>query len=737
MGIIRLLDDKVINKIAAGEVIEKPASIVKELVENSIDAGATEITVEIKGGGISLIRVTDNGKGLDSDDMGTAFLRHATSKIWDDSDLYTISTLGFRGEALASIAAVAKVEMISKLKTNSLGNIICLEGGKILEKEESGSLDGTIITVRDLFFNTPARLKFLKTESREAIQITDTMQNLAMSHSKISFKYKNNDKLIFATKGDGDLKSVILSIYGREIFNNIIEVDSAKEFISVKGYLGNSEISKASRNYQSVFINGRYIKNKTITAAVEAAYKSMLTINKFPMFVLHLYINPEFIDVNVHPAKSEVKFQDDQLVFKAVYHSVKDALVSISPMTAVDTSKNTMFISELPKINYVQDEMKLEGIRESINPARPMDSANTSLNYREQFLAQEELEQHNNSYVNKTLFNNEAAGAVISENLSNSLKKGIGVYEPTSNPIERGSNVTQTEANLVETKLANNDTQPNSLERNTFASEAQAGPIERSTAATAMQKIQANPTERREGNATTQYNSMERRISTTQAEYNPSGKRIYIEDKQTSPVYTPISRGIPKFEPLAIVGQIHFTYIVAESMEDMYLIDQHAAHERIYYENFMAEYKASSIQSQNLLVPIVIELSLSNKQQVFDNMELFSKIGYEIDDFGGNSIALRCVPLIYGNPDNIELFNEILSSLETKTKDMFHVIDKVIYTMACKSAIKAGDKLNYREMTELIEKLRYCENPFNCPHGRPTIIKMSYVEMEKKFKRIQ
>jgi DNA mismatch repair protein MutL len=245
--------------------------------------------------------------------------------------------------------------------------------------------------------------------------------------------------------------------------------------------------------------------------------------------------------------------------------------------------------------------------------------------------------------------------------------------------------------------------------------------------------------------------SLEKNINYSEKTYGTTGKntdtrenkaiplerRINFEDKPSTPVYAPINKGIAKFEPLAIVGQIHFTYIVAEGMGDMYLIDQHAAHERIYYENFMAEYKASSIQSQNLLVPIVIELSLGNKQQVFDNMELFSKIGYEIDDFGGNSIALRCVPLIYGNPDNIELFNEIMGTLDTKTKDLFHVIDKVIYTMACKSAIKAGDKLNYREMTELIDKLRYCENPFNCPHGRPTIIKMSYVEMEKKFKRIQ
>lgn len=613
MGIIKLLDDKTVNKIAAGEVIEKPASIVKELVENSIDAGSTEITVEIKGGGISLIRVSDNGIGIDSEDMDTAFLRHATSKIVSDNDLYSINTLGFRGEALASIAAVSRIEMISKYRDNPLGNRIYIEGGKVIEKEQSGSPNGTTITVRDLFFNTPARLKFLKSESREGMYITDIMQNLALSHPKISFKYKNNDKMIFATKGDGDLKSVILSVYGKEIFNNIIEVDSARDFISIKGYIGNSEISKSNRNHQSLFINGRYVKNKTVTAAVEAAYKSMLTINKFPMFILHIYINPEFIDVNVHPAKSEIKFQDDQIVFRAVYHCIKDKLISISPINDISASEKDTFINELPRVNYTQQEIPITEYKNNIP---------SFMQYERDNYEKESLKDtcQNIDYIRE---NNLASRTDISQEMD---------------------------------------------------------------------------------------------------------EKIVLHEKGSS---------VAKFEPLAVVGQIHFTYIVAEGIEDMYLIDQHAAHERIYYESYMNEYKSSSLQSQNMLVPIVIELTLSEKEQVLDNLDFFKKLGYEIDDFGGNSIALRCVPLIYGNPDNIELFNEILNNLEDKNKDLFHVIDKVIYTMACKSAVKAGDKLNYREMSELIEKLRFCDNPFNCPHGRPTIIKMSYTELEKKFKRIQ
>lgn len=612
MGIIKLLNDKTVNKIAAGEVIEKPASIVKELVENSIDAGASEITVEIRGGGITLIRVTDNGKGLQRDDMETAFLRHATSKITSDEDLYSINTLGFRGEALASIAAVSKVEMLSRQKGNEFGNRIYIEGGRVIEKEESGAPEGTVITVKEVFFNTPARLKFLKSESREGIYITETIQYLAMSHSNISFKYKKDDKMIFATNGEGDLKSVILAVYGKEITKNILKISCSRDFISVSGYLGNSEVSKANRNHQSLFINGRYVKNKTVAAAVEAAYKSMLTINKFPLFILHITINPEFIDVNVHPAKTEIKFQDDQIVFRAVYHCVRENLADISPIIDAEGDAAGKFINEIPKINYTQQAMPL-GEYDSKPASGGLDRG---------------------GYIREN-------GEVIRHNIDY-VKQDNYIIRNNSRPIDEEK---------TETSVKNN--------------------------------------------------------------------------------------AVAKFEPLAVVGQIHFTYIVAEGMEDMYLIDQHAAHERIYYESYMNEYKASAIQSQSMLVPLVIELAMGDKQLVFDSLELFNRIGYEIEDFGGNSIAIRGIPLIYGNPDNRELFNEILNNLEAQTRDVLHVIDKVIYTMACKSAVKAGDKLNYREMSELVERLRFCENPFTCPHGRPTIIKMSYVELEKKFKRIQ
>lgn len=603
MKIIHVLDSKTINKIAAGEVIEKPASVVKELVENSIDAKANNITVEVMHGGISSIRISDDGIGINKEDIETAFLRHATSKIKDDKDLNVINTLGFRGEALASIACVSKVEVTSKTKDSLTGRKIYIEGGKIIKAEDCGCPDGTIITIKELFFNTPARLKFLKSESREGIYITEVVQNLTLSHPNISFRYKANEKSYFITKGDGDLKSAILSIYGKEIYNNIIYLNSSVDFIRIEGYVGNSTVARASRTHQSIFINGRYIKNKTITAAVETAFKSMLTINKFPFFILNVYVNPEFIDVNVHPSKLEIKFQDEQMVFKAVYKSVKDVLLSKSGIL----EPSIKFTSNVPPVYFKQEEMNV-------------------------FKAKDE-----NLYSNN-------------------------------------KNVPNEEDKIKE----KNDINSNGAEIDS----SEYKPIEK-------------------------YDSPEINVS-------PS-----------------------KIEPLSIIGQLHFTYIIAEGKDELYMIDQHAAHERINYEKLLNEYKASSIKSQKLLTPIIIDLSFDEKEIVNKNIDLFKNIGFEIEDFGSNSISIRAIPIIYGNPNIKDVFFEILGEININESDVLNTINKVIYTMACKSSIKAGDKLNNMEMIKLVEELRHCENPYTCPHGRPTIIKMTFYELEKKFKRVQ
>lgn len=606
MSNIKVLDEKTINKIAAGEVVEKPASIIKELVENSIDSGADEINVEVRNGGITYIKVCDNGSGIHYDDLETAFLRHATSKIRTEDDLNTIVTLGFRGEALASIAAVSKVEMISKTKENDIGAKILIEGGKILSKEYCGSPTGTIITVQDVFFNTPARLKFLKSQRSEGMYITETMQNLAMSHTDISFKYRLNDKLIFATRGDGDLKSVLLAIYGREIVNNLIKLEYSGSIAAIKGYIGNSSIAKGSRSGQSVFVNRRYIKNKVVAAAAEAAYKSMLTINKYPFFVIEMFLNPELVDVNVHPSKSEIKFQDDNAVFKDVYNAVKNALLSENIIPDIKESKSEI-IKDIPKINYEQQKMIFDD----------------------------------------------------TEKIKESTEKCyIDSYEKIENNFQDEKNKEVLKKEVIEGN-------------NKFNAE--------------------NITNLKE----------------------------------------------PKIEPLSIIGQMNFTYIIAEGENDLYIIDQHAAHERIYYEKYLREYNDSKIHSQNIAVPIIMNLSISEKQLVLENIDFFNKFGYQLEDFGGNSISIRAVPVIYGNPNFKELFNEIVSILNNRENQRINVIDRILFTLSCKSAVKSGDKLNYKEMHELIENLRYCESPFTCPHGRPTIIKMTFNELEKRFKRIQ
>lgn len=630
MKIINLLDEKTINKIAAGEVVERPLSIVKELVENSIDSGATEITIEVKKDPLRYIRISDNGSGILKEDVLNAFMRHATSKIKTIDDIETIMSLGFRGEALSSISAISKVEMLTKVQSEDIGQKVLVEGGKVVYKEDAGCPNGTIITVRDIFFNTPARLKFLKSSSRELSVISDIVEKIALSNTNISFRYKIDDKLVFLTPGKGNLKDVIRTIYGKSIYSNIIEINEEDEDLKISGYIGNTNITKGNRSNEIIFINGRVVKSPIVSSAVEKAYKSMLPINKFPFFILSIYINPKFIDVNVHPSKAEIKFQDDGLIFKKVYKCIKQCILN-------DFDIKDAFEEEKYKenVNYIQESISYEEVKTN----------DTVVNEKVETL-KENIEKETKEYTNKS-------------------------SEEEKTP-------------LFQTKTV--DLEPQKVEvakkeEKTFVRE----------------EICSQP---------------------------------YIENK--------VKNKEDKIPDLRILGQINSTYIIAEGNKEMFIIDQHAAHERIYYEKYMKEFKDFSIRSQPLIVPIVKEFSLSEKQLILDNIESFKKIGFKIEDFGGVDISIREVPLLYGNPDTNELFNEILEDvLDTKEKKITSCIDKIIYSMACRSAVKAGDNLYNEEIEKLIESLKKCESPFTCPHGRPTIIKMSCTELEKKFKRIQ
>ncbi|MCX7951953.1 MAG: DNA mismatch repair endonuclease MutL [Clostridiales bacterium] len=624
MSEIKVLDENLINKIAAGEVVERPSSIVKELVENSIDSGATEIVVEIEKGGIQEVKVIDNGKGIIKEDIPKAFLRHATSKIKTENDLFRITSLGFRGEALASIASVSEVEIITRTKTDDWGYKAIVENGNVINIVDQGAPVGTTITVKNIFYNVPARLKFLKSETREQMYITDLMENYALSHPQIAFKYIANKKLIFLTKGDGNLKNVIYTLYGKNTYENLIEVNCSKETITLKGFVGNSKLEKSNRNYQSLFVNGRIIKNKTITAAIESAYKSMLSINKFPLYVLQLLINPEFIDVNVHPTKAEIKFEDEQKIFKEVYSCIKDALINKEYIPTVE-------------INY-----------------SPGDINNAISSTQTSFLNDNENKTFEVSNLYKTIEKNQSIFETVNDNNYN-----VNTYKQD---IENNTNIFDYSNKISFENVSDNFSKP----------------------------------------ILNKYDSESNNL-------------------------------LPK---MTVIGQIHFMYIATESIDSFYLIDQHAAHERILYEKYFNEFNDTGINKQILLTPYIIELSINEKDLVLQNIHLFNDLGFEIEDFGGTSISLRTIPNNFINKNYKEVIEELVANIQSYENDRLKSIDKIIYTLACKNAIKAGDKLNIKEMYSLIEQLRFCNNPFTCPHGRPTMIKFSYVDLEKKFKRI-
>ncbi|MDF2883190.1 MAG: mismatch repair protein MutL [Clostridiaceae bacterium] len=620
MSRINILDSNTSNKIAAGEVVERPASVVKELAENSIDAEAKNIIIEIGEGGEKFINIIDDGIGIHPDDMEKAFYPHATSKISKIEDIYSIKTMGFRGEALASVAAVSNLTLKSRTKDFNFGKEIRIYGGKVEKISEAASNIGTSICVSDLFYNVPARQKFLKSPQRETASISDIISRLALVNSDISFKYINNGKTVMTTYGTGSMKETIRSIYGKSINDNIVSFEKVSDIASVYGYIGNSEISRGSRNNQSIFVNKRFIKNKLMTAAVENAFKSFLTINKFPFFILCLDIYPEFIDVNVHPTKSELKFRDDRYIYKLVFDAVHEAL------------RQYLFKS------FNNEEVSSESIPETTVQI-PIDLKN-------------EVNGNINEISGNTNYSHH-----ISED--NKVYKNIDAQTKIENPI---NNVKLNEENYI-------------------------------TSVTTNKSIN------------------------------------YGND---------IKEKVSKFPSLNIIGQFHKTYIIAEYNDTLYLIDQHAAHEKILFEKFKRSILEKHVVSQLLLSPLVVELTSEDYAYFNDFKEIFENTGFKIELFGDNTITIREVPVILGKPNLKNLFMDILDNLKNMgSGEKDEVRYTSIATQACKAAIKANDSLSDIEMKSLIEELRYIEDPFTCPHGRPTIIKMDLYDIEKKFKRIQ
>ena len=658
---INILDKNLANMIAAGEVVERPASAVKELIENSVDAGAKNITVEIKNGGMSYIRVTDDGEGIAPEDAVTAFARHATSKISTKEDLDKIYTLGFRGEALASIAAVARVDMFTKTKDNDLGTSIVIEGGEIIEHNEVGCPDGTTMIIRNLFFNTPARMKFLKNDAAETTAVTDVVNKMVLCHPDVSIRLISNGKNVVTSHGTGNAKDCIHVVYGGEYAKNMIDVTYKEEFISVTGCTGAFSLSRKDRRHQVFFLNGRNIVNKTISAAVAEAYRNSVMVGKFPVCVLYINIAPGLVDVNVHPTKMEVRFSNEKKIYSAVYWAVKEAITATTHIPEVNSEK--VFTEPKYEMN-VSEELPHEQTELPIKPK-----------------------------VNEPLKDDKKD---IKEAIAKSMAKANEVRPlPTFNP-------------------------PPATLRQTYGEVEP--PKERREVSIPVYEKKADPV--------LQEKITETKVSKIQDEAKIEEPRVTETKEEKAPQFLPN-------RDFTLIGQVFNTYIIAQSGEDMLLIDQHAAHERIWFEELMESWQENKILGQSLLIPVTVTLDRQDISVVEENISFFDDIGFEIDIFGTNDIIIRKVPMEMEDSVLSDTIGEIINILgEYAQKPKYELYEKTLHTMACKRALKGGKHLTKDDMESLVAQVMELEGINTCPHGRPICVRMSKKALEKQFKRI-
>ena len=714
MGNIVLLDELTINKIAAGEVIERPASVVKEMVENSIDAGATSITVEIKNGGISFIRITDNGKGIAKDDTEIAFERHATSKIRQASDIETIHSMGFRGEALASIAAVANVELVTKTAEDDIGTRVVVEAGKILEHEEIGCKTGTSITVKDLFFNTPVRYKFLKKDFTESGYIEDAISRLALVNPNIAFKLISSGKVIIQTNGNGDLQAVIYGIYGKNIAENILQVDYTYEDIHITGVIGKPEIARSNRSNQLFFVNNRYVKDKTLSGAIEKAFKGLLTIGKYAFSILNIEMDPAKVDVNVHPAKLEVRFADESKIFKSVYHAVNDTLLKNDLIKSSDKAEERF---TNPTINT-----SLFGNRASTTQELQKTRFNSLLELQKKI--KDDLEKSKEELKVKSEEENKLLNSV--KDIDKTEKDGstnLNIQD-----VKPESVIEKTETKVEEPKLSVKELEKASEE------------IDKQIENIANENIKEKPK--------TSFDEMYFKIFGTKPpkpeteekdenEIEDSSDLLQPNEVENTNLFDNVEEDYKYKTQYKFIGIVFNTYIIFEMNDEMYIMDQHAAHERIMFEKVKKNYYSDeSKDSQLMLLPDIITLTHKEMDIARENMGLFRKAGFIIEEFGENTVKISGTPSICIDLDTRELFLETLDEINSVARTAKQEKEnKFLATIACKSAVKAHMVLTKEEVESLMDELLKLTNPFTCPHGRPTVIKMSKYEIERKFER--
>lgn len=687
---IKVLDQYTIDNIAAGEVVERPASVVKELVENAVDAGANAVTVEVKEGGIKFIRVTDNGIGIEKNQIPTAFLRHATSKITSVEDLMRISSLGFRGEALSSIAAVAQVELISKTSESLSGMRYEIHGGKEIAFEEIGCPEGTTFIVRNLFYNVPARKKFLKTAMTEASYIETMIRELAMSHPEISFKFINNNQNKLATSGNGNLKDVIYHLYGKEIAKNLLSCEENIAEISVKGYVGKPVISRGNRGYENYFINGRYIKSGIVSKAIEDAYKTYNMKHRYPFVTLMIWVPKESLDVNVHPTKMEVRFADGEKLYRVILSAVKNALMQKNLIPSVSLERTSK--KEIP-IKPV-----LEQGRKTI--PEPFETQ------RKQIERKAVLPENSKEEIDR-LF-----GQEISKKDPSFLPKAKGGLENT--------------VASSEYHFSGNAKSMDSLKR-AIKSEGKSQLVSHRKEELGNQFSEAKKSRQVK-------DEIKKEIVRETADYEIKSKKQLSFIDLAKEKEEDKKEWMPKFR---LIGQLFSTYWLMELEDKFYIMDQHAAHEKINYEELIAAFKEKKIYSQQLAPPLILSLSMKEQEAMKQYDSAFRALGFSIEEFGGNEYCIREVPAnLYGLGEQ-EVFIELLDAImdEGIMSDMDIITDKIA-SMACKAAVKGNQTMSLIEAQHLLERLMKCENPYTCPHGRPTMISMTKTEIEKKFKRI-
>lgn len=641
MGDIVLLDEQTINKIAAGEVVDRPSSIVKELVENSIDAKATAVTVEIRKGGISYIKITDNGLGFKSDDIELAFERHATSKIRKEEDLQKITSMGFRGEALASVAAIAKISLTTKNVNEDIGTKVRVEAGNIISREEVPCVTGTTIEIFDVFYNVPARFKFLKKDYTEAGYIEDVMTRIALAYPQVSFRYINNGKTILQTSGTGNLHDAIYDVFGKEIYDAVLPIDYETGDMKVFGMIGKPSISRSTRMHQFTFLNNRYIKDKTVSSAIDRACEEKYAISKHAFIVCNIYMNPAQVDVNVHPAKLEVKFADEAKIFDVVYHAVRSAIEndnkSTNPFTiareeisAIEKRENEVSENDSSKIEQISKDLMNNGV-----------------------IPNKEEKKYNFDVATKKLYQPQKVEPVEINSLIKSLNEKFGDI--------------------------NTDTQDKKDEE-------------------------------------------EKEEKFEQAKFDVES----YEETQIEKV-----ENVYKY-----IGNLFDTYIIIQMKDKMYFVDQHAAHERYLFEQIKKAYYAKDRETQMLLVPILVGLSTKEMNIVKENIEMFENSGFILEEFGENSYKISGVPNVGYNIDHKSMFKDMITELSTNEKtERQEKEHRFLATLACRAAVMAGDKLDVEEQKRLVDNMIGLDNPFTCPHGRPTAVTMTRYEIERKFMR--